>query len=174
MFSSMLRIIFILSIMVVWVLYYSITQQKHQSAVLSYVEVLPYDSRQVSRKMSKQNLHIIREANARRKIENMLFDKFWYQSRNDKSIKGRMDRLLVAREKEMTKLQRLETSEKRFSQKDSKESKDLKESFSPGVKKFRSALRKWFQKHYGDMVLEVEQETYKRIVEEDEQFDTNE
>ena len=85
-----------------------------------------------------------------------------------------MDRLLVAREKEMTKLQRLETSEKRFSQKDSKESKDLKEAFSPGVKKFRSALRKWFQKHYGDMVLEVEQETYKRIVEEDEQFDTNE
>ena len=174
MFSSMLRIIFILSIMVVWVLYYSITQQKHQSAVLSYVEVLPYDSRQVSRKMSKQNLHIIREANARRKIENMLFDKFWYQSRNDKSLKGRMDRLLVAREKEMTKLQRLETSEKKFSQKDSKESKDLKDALSPGVKKFRSALRKWFQKHYGDMILEVEQETYKRIVKEEEQFDKNE
>ena len=155
MFSSMLRIIFILSIMVVWVLYYSITQQKHQSAVLSYVEVLPYDSRQVSRKMSKQNLHIIREANARRKIENMLFDKFWYQSRNDKSIKGRMDRLLVSQEKEMSKLQRIETAEKRFS-KDSKDSKDLKESLSPGVKKFSRVLRKWFHKHYGDMILEVE------------------
>ena len=117
--------------------------------------MLPYDSRQVSRKMSKQNLHIIREANARRKIENMLFDKFWYQSRNDKSIKGRMDRLLVSQEKEMSKLQRIETAEKRFS-KDSKDSKDLKESLSPGVKKFSRVLRKWFHKHYGDMILEVE------------------
>ena len=67
-----------------------------------------------------------------------------------------MDRLLVAQEKEMSKLQRLETAEKRFSKQDSKESKESKEVLLPVVKKFRSALRKWFQKHYGNMILNVE------------------
>ena len=46
--------------------------------------------RDVSRNEAKQNLHIIRENNARRKIENVLFDRFWYQNREEKQRRERM------------------------------------------------------------------------------------
>ena len=70
-----------------WSLYYSFTQQKHNASSVSHVEVLPFGSRQVTRTVSKKNLHIVRENNVRRRIENTLFDKFWYESRHEKRMK---------------------------------------------------------------------------------------
>ncbi len=50
------------------------------------------DVKTVSRNEAKQNLHIIRENNARRKIENVLFDRFWYQNREEKQRRERMQK----------------------------------------------------------------------------------
>ena len=49
------------------------------------IEVLAYnDIKSINRFEAKQNLHMIRENNARHKIENVLFDRFWYQNREEK------------------------------------------------------------------------------------------
>ena len=43
-------------------------------------------------------MHIIRENNARRKIENVLFDRFWYQNREEKQRRERMQKQRVVEE----------------------------------------------------------------------------
>ena len=48
------------------------------------------NERLVSRSEAKKNLHAIRENNARRKIENVLFDRFWYTNREEKQRRERM------------------------------------------------------------------------------------
>ena len=53
----------------------------------------------VSRYEAKQNLHTLRENNARRKIENVLFDRFWYQNREEKQRRERMQKQRVVEEK---------------------------------------------------------------------------
>lgn len=52
----------------------------------------------VSRNEAKSNLHAIRENNARRKIENVLFDRFWYQNREEKQRRERMKKQRVVEE----------------------------------------------------------------------------
>lgn len=55
------------------------------------VEVLSVvDLKQISRDEAKWNLHMVRENNARRKIENVLFDRFWYMNREEKQRRERM------------------------------------------------------------------------------------
>ena len=41
---------------------------------------------------------MIRENNARRKIENVLFDRFWYQNREEKQRRERMKKQRVVEE----------------------------------------------------------------------------
>lgn len=63
------------------------------------MEVLDYaDVKMVSRNEAKSNLHAIRENNARRKIENVLFDRFWYQNREEKQRRERMKKQRVVEE----------------------------------------------------------------------------
>ena len=57
-----------------------------------------HDVKTVSRNEAKQNLHMIRENNARRKIENVLFDRFWYQNREEKQRRERMQKQRVVEE----------------------------------------------------------------------------
>ena len=57
------------------------------------------DIRQVSRTEAKQNLHTIYENSKRRKIENVLFDRFWYQNREEKQRRERMQKQRVVEEK---------------------------------------------------------------------------
>ena len=52
----------------------------------------------VSRNEAKSNLHVIRENNARRKIENVLFDRFWYQNREEKQRRERMKKRKIVEE----------------------------------------------------------------------------
>ena len=57
------------------------------------IETLAHDDiKEVSRNESKSNLHAIRENNARRKLENVLFDRFWYQNREENQRRVRMSK----------------------------------------------------------------------------------
>ena len=74
-----MRIQAIILPIIVWSLYYSLSSKKNTGTFQAIIEVLAYDDvKVVSRNEAKQNLHMIRENNARRKIENVLFDRFWY------------------------------------------------------------------------------------------------
>lgn len=82
-----------------WSLYYSLSTAKNTGTFQAIIEVLAYDDvKDVSRNEAKQNLHIIRENNARRKIENVLFDRFWYQNREEKQRRERMKKQRVVEE----------------------------------------------------------------------------
>ena len=74
-----------------WSLYYSLNSIKNVGTFQAIIETLAInDVKTVSRNEAKQNLHMIRENNARRKIENVLFDRFWYQNREEKQRRERM------------------------------------------------------------------------------------
>ena len=76
---------------ILWSLFYSLSSKKNTGTFQAIIEVLAYDDvKVVSRNEAKQNLHMIRENNARRKIENVLFDRFWYQNREEKQRRERM------------------------------------------------------------------------------------
>ena len=78
---------------IVWSLYYSLGKKKSSNSLNVIVEVLPItDGKIVSRDQAKRNLHKIRENNAKRKIENVLFDKFWYINREQKQRRERIRR----------------------------------------------------------------------------------
>ena len=82
--GSLLRIQAIIMPMIFWSLFYSLARQRSKgSDFQATIEVISYDSLQnaVSRYQAKQNLHLVRETNARRSIENVIFDRFWYQNR---------------------------------------------------------------------------------------------
>ena len=53
------------------------------------IETLSYKEQRVSRIDAKKNLHKIRESTLRRKIENMLFDRLWYENRENSRGKRR-------------------------------------------------------------------------------------
>jgi len=98
-FGSLMRIQAIILPIICWSLYYSLNTVKNNGAFKAVVEVLAFDDvKKVSRNEAKQNLHIIRENNARRKIENVLFDRFWYQNREDKQRRERMKKRFVVEE----------------------------------------------------------------------------
>ena len=80
--GSLLRIQAIVLPIITWSLYYSLGKKKSTTTLNAIVEVLPVtEGQMVSREKAKRNLHKIRETNAKRKIENVLFDKFWYINR---------------------------------------------------------------------------------------------
>ena len=61
---------------------------------LIYVEVRSKDEK-ISRIISKENLNTVIETNTRKKNNNQLFDKFWYQTREKKSQSQIYDGLYV-------------------------------------------------------------------------------
>ena len=78
-FGSLIRIQAIVLPIICWSLYYSLNSIKNVGTFQAIIETLSInDEKTVSRNEAKQNLHMIRENNARRKIENVLFDRFWY------------------------------------------------------------------------------------------------
>ena len=80
--GSLLRIQAIVLPIITWSLYYSLGKKKTTTTLNAIVEVLPFtEFKMVSREKAKRNLHKMRETNAKRKIENVLFDKFWYINR---------------------------------------------------------------------------------------------
>ena len=84
-FGNLMRIQAIILPIICWSLYYSLSSKKNNQHFTAIVEVLAFDDvKDISRNEAKSNLHLIRENNARRKIENVLFDRFWYQNREDK------------------------------------------------------------------------------------------
>ena len=97
--GSLARIQAIILPIIVWSLYYSLNSQKNTGTFQATIEVLAFnDVKQINRFEAKQNLHMIRENNARRKIENVLFDRFWYTNREEKQRRERMKKQRVVEE----------------------------------------------------------------------------
>ena len=94
----------------------------------------------VSRNEAKSNLHVIRENNARRKIENVLFDRFWYQNREEKQRRERMKKQRVV-EDNLRK-------NKEADQRHVEQEQDLKTSFFESAlgKRLKNALLKMITK----------------------------
>ena len=98
-FGSLIRIQAIVLPIICWSLYYSLNSIKNVGTFQAIIETLSInDEKTVSRNEAKQNLHMIRENNARRKIENVLFDRFWYQNREEKQRRERMKKQRVVEE----------------------------------------------------------------------------
>ena len=90
-FDQLMRIQAIILPIICWSLYYTLTLKKNSAAFQAIIEVLDYnDLKKVTRFDAKENLHKIRENTARHKIENVLFDRFWYQNREEKQRRERM------------------------------------------------------------------------------------
>ena len=90
--GSLYRIQGIVIPIIMWSLFYSLTNKKSKMSLNAIVEILPYNGMvTIPREKAKKNLHIIRETNIKQKIENVLFDKFWYTNRE---LRKRRDRII--------------------------------------------------------------------------------
>ena len=78
--ADMIHIVVILVILMSWCFYFQFNRALQTRKKLIYVEVRSKDER-ISRIVSKQNLNTVIETNNRKKNNNQLFDKFWYQTR---------------------------------------------------------------------------------------------
>ena len=76
----MVHIVIILVILMSWCFYFQFNRALETRKKLIYVEVRSKDQI-VSRIQSKENLNIVNEYNKRKRNNNQLFDKFWYQTR---------------------------------------------------------------------------------------------
>ena len=70
----------ILLILMIWCFYFHLNRVLQERKKLIFVEVRPHDDT-ISRVESKTNLNLVIESNLRKKNNNMLFDKFWYETR---------------------------------------------------------------------------------------------
>lgn len=82
--TDMIHIIIILVILMSWCFYFQFNRAMQTRKKLIYVEVKDKDKK-ISRIISKENLNTVIETNTRKKNNNQLFDKFWYQTREKKS-----------------------------------------------------------------------------------------
>jgi hypothetical protein len=90
--DSVLRIQLILYPIIVWSLYYSLSEKKTEATFNGIVEVLSLDDKKrVTRVQAKRNLHTIIENSENKKIENQFFDQLWYENRLNKRKKGRLE-----------------------------------------------------------------------------------
>ena len=77
-----------------WCFYFQFTRALQARKKLIYVEVRS-SSERIQRILSKQNLNTVIETTLRKKNNNKLFDKFWYQTREQKFISEKYDGLFV-------------------------------------------------------------------------------
>ena len=81
----MIHIVLIQIILMSWCFYFQFTRALQARKKLIYVEARSSNER-ISRFVSKQNLNTVIETTLRKKNTNKLFDKFWYQTREEKFI----------------------------------------------------------------------------------------
>ena len=101
--GTLLRIQAIIMPICLWSLYYSIIGQRSKvSDLYTTIETLAKcedkTAQIVSRNQAKKNLHMVRQNNAGHKIENVIFDRFWYKNREDKQRRERMIKRQIAEE----------------------------------------------------------------------------
>lgn len=82
----------ILIVLVLWCFYFHMNRVIQTRRKLIYVEVRSHDS-VISRTQSKVNLNLVIESNMKRKNNNMLFDKFWYQTRETRLLQNHWEGL---------------------------------------------------------------------------------
>lgn len=81
--TDMIHIVLIQIILMSWCFYFQFTRALQARKRLIYVEVRS-NSERMQRILSKQNLNTVIETTLRKKNNNKLFDKFWYQTREEK------------------------------------------------------------------------------------------
>ena len=81
--TDMIHIVLIQIILMSWCFYFQFTRALQARKKLIYVEVRS-NSERMQRILSKQNLNTVIETTLRKKNNNKLFDKFWYQTREEK------------------------------------------------------------------------------------------
>ena len=90
----MIHIIIILVILMSWCFYFQFNRAVQTRKKLIYVEVRSKDEK-ISRIISKENLNTVIETNTRKKNNNQLFDKFWYQTREKRALSQNYEGLYV-------------------------------------------------------------------------------
>lgn len=83
--TNLIPLFFIFALLILWCVYFHINRVIQQRKKLIYVEVRAYDA-PISRMESKKNLNLVIESNLKRKNNNSLFDKFWYQTRGSRLL----------------------------------------------------------------------------------------
>lgn len=78
-YNGLLRIQVIIAFILFWSLYYSLNSKRSTKMAITILD--REDEVTVSRQKAKANLHLVREKNARRKINIALFDKIEYDQR---------------------------------------------------------------------------------------------
>ena len=78
--TDLIPMFLIILILILWCFFFHLNRVIMTRKKLIYVEVRAFDE-PISRAESKQNLNLVIESNLKRKNNNMLFDKFWYQTR---------------------------------------------------------------------------------------------
>lgn len=81
----MIPVFLVLSVLLLWCFYFNLNRSIQTRKKLIYVEVKNFDH-PISRGNSKQNLNQVIESNLKRKNNNMIFEKFWYQTRESKLL----------------------------------------------------------------------------------------
>lgn len=92
--TDMIHIVLIQIILMSWCFYFQFTRALQARKKLIYVEVRSFSER-MKRIESKQNLNTVIETTLRKKNNNKLFDKFWYQTREEKFLKLQQNGLYI-------------------------------------------------------------------------------
>ena len=92
--TDMIHIIIILVILMSWCFYFQFNRAVQTRKKLIYVEVRSKDEK-ISRIISKENLNTVIKTNTRKKNNNQLFDKFWYQTREKRALSQNYEGLYV-------------------------------------------------------------------------------
>ena len=78
--TDLIHIVIFLTTMMSWCFYFQFNRALLSRKKLVYIEVMSKD-KIITRIISKQNLNTVIVSNNRKRTNNVLFDKFWYQKR---------------------------------------------------------------------------------------------
>ena len=83
--TDLIPMFFILLILLIWCFYFHLNRVLQERKKLIFVEIRQHDDA-ISRVESKTNLNLVIESNLRKKNNNSLFDKFWYETRQSRFL----------------------------------------------------------------------------------------
>ena len=72
----------VITLVITWLLYFTLNEDITTRKKIIYTEIRPKDE-DISRQQSKINLNLLIEANKRKKNNSYLFDKVWYEKRDE-------------------------------------------------------------------------------------------
>jgi hypothetical protein len=80
--GALLPLTVVITLVMTWLLYFTLNEDITTRKKIIYTEIRPKDE-DISRQQSKINLNLLIEANKRKKNNSYLFDKVWYEKRDE-------------------------------------------------------------------------------------------